>query len=64
MKDKLYDKILKNEINPQKLYTFDDVKLLDNFGINRMTNHCYIFVVYKKKTILKELKMLYILTLG
>ena len=50
MKEKLYDIILKDEINPHKLYTFANVKLLDNFGINRMTNHCYILLFTKKET--------------
>ena len=63
MKEKLYDIILKDEINHQKLYTFANVKLLDNFGINHMTNHRYI-LLFTKKAILEELKMLYILTLG
>jgi len=48
MKEKIYDKILKDEINPQKLYTFANVKLLDNFGINCMTNHHHIMLFTKK----------------
>jgi len=59
MKEKHYDKILKDEINPKKLYTFANVKLIGNFGINRMTNHRYILLFKKKKLILEGLKMLY-----
>ena len=62
MKEKIYERILKDKINSKKLYTFTNVKVLDNFGINRMTNHRYI-LLFTKKPILEELKMLYILTL-
>jgi len=41
MKEKICDMVLKDEINPEKLYTFANVKLLNNVGLNRMSNHEY-----------------------
>lgn len=30
MKEKIYDMVLKDKINPEKNFTFDNVKLLNN----------------------------------
>lgn len=32
MKEKIYDMVLKDKINPEKNFTFDNVKLLNNAG--------------------------------
>lgn len=48
MKEKIYDMVLKDKINPKKLYTFGNVKLLNNVGLNRMSDHDYILQLTKK----------------
>jgi len=39
---------IKDGINPEKLYTFGNVKLMSNVGLNCMSNHDYIVQLTKK----------------